>query len=308
MPQPHFVPQIQSLAAHAALFDEPSAAIFLRELIAIYESLVVGHASPFPELPRATLDYARWQRQWLRGLRLEEHLPFWREQLAGQLPVLELATDHPRGAAIVRAFVDGVNAYVAETERNPKLLPLEFSLLELKPGRFTPEVVISRHQGLLGNVTQELDYGIAVHLIGAEKVKELSWFRPGDPVLALDPATGATRWTWTGPGPGYASPALVDIAGTPQIVTMTNQSIVAVEAKSGAALWTIPFPDEWHENIVTPLWTGSELIVSLDGEIVDTIEKIEAFLPEIDGMMGSGLITLSPVRVLHYGSSKTHAT
>jgi outer membrane protein assembly factor BamB len=24
----------------------------------------------------------------------------------------------------------------------------------------------------------------------------------------------------------------------------------------------VPFPDEWHENIVTPLWTGTHLVVS----------------------------------------------
>src|SRR5436309_1244518 len=41
----------------------------------------------------------------------------------------EMAMYHPRGAAIVGAFVDGVNAYVAETERDPTLLPIEFKLL-----------------------------------------------------------------------------------------------------------------------------------------------------------------------------------
>jgi penicillin amidase len=70
----------------------------------------------------------------------------------------ELARYHPRGVAIVGAFVDGVNAYVAETERTPALLPLEFRLLGTKPGRWTPDVVISRHQGLLGNVEEELSY------------------------------------------------------------------------------------------------------------------------------------------------------
>jgi outer membrane protein assembly factor BamB len=47
-----------------------------------------------------------------------------------------------------------------------------------------------------------------------------------------------------------------------QIVTMTNRSIVGIDAKSGASLWSIDFPDEWHENIVSPVWTGTHLIVS----------------------------------------------
>jgi acyl-homoserine lactone acylase PvdQ len=105
----------------------------------------------------------------------------------------ELYFYHPHGERIVNAFVDGINAYIAETERNPKLLPLEFRLLGIKPGKWTPEVVISRHQGLLGNTSQELNYGRAVALLGPEAVKELSWFRPGEPALALDPRAGPRR-------------------------------------------------------------------------------------------------------------------
>ena len=41
----------------------------------------------------------------------------------------ELNHYHPRGEAIVQAFVDGINAYVAEVESQPDLLPLEFELL-----------------------------------------------------------------------------------------------------------------------------------------------------------------------------------
>ena len=64
----------------------------------------------------------------------------------------ELAHYHPHGAAIVRAFVDGINAYIGETERDPSKLSLEFRLLNTKPGRWTPDVVVSRHGGLLGNI------------------------------------------------------------------------------------------------------------------------------------------------------------
>ena len=35
-------------------------------------------------------------------------------------------------------------------------------------------------------------------------------------------------------------------------------------------------------------------------EIVDTPEKIEAFLPIVDAMMDKGLITLEPVKVMAY--------
>jgi penicillin amidase len=100
----------------------------------------------------------------------------------------ELAHYHPRGAAIVGAFVDGVNAYITATERDPSLLPIEFTLLGTRPGKWTPDVVISRHQGLLGNVEEELNHGRAVAALGPALVKQLSSFRPGDPNLMLDSA------------------------------------------------------------------------------------------------------------------------
>jgi outer membrane protein assembly factor BamB len=84
----------------------------------------------------------------------------------------------------------------------------------------------------------------------------------GGRVLALDPATGKERWSSKGLGPGYASPLAVTIDNVRQIVTMTNSSIIGIDASNGAPLWSIPFPDDWHENIVTPIWTGSALIVS----------------------------------------------
>ncbi|HUQ87757.1 MAG TPA: PQQ-binding-like beta-propeller repeat protein [Vicinamibacterales bacterium] len=84
----------------------------------------------------------------------------------------------------------------------------------------------------------------------------------GGRVLALDPATGKERWAWKGLGPGYASPLAVTIDGVRQIITMTDGSIVGIGAANGTPLWSIPFADDWHENIVSPLWTGTSLIVS----------------------------------------------
>ncbi len=39
-------------------------------------------------------------------------------------------------------------------------------------------------------------------------------------------------------------------------------------------------------------------------EIVDGEERINAFLPLLDGMMGSGLVTIEKVKVLQYGEGK----
>ena len=103
----------------------------------------------------------------------------------------EMRHYHERGDTIIPAFVDGINAYIERTERQPDLLPIEFELLGITPGRWTPEVVISRHQGLVSNVTQELDNARAVAVLGTDAVKELNYYI-GDPDLTIDPAIDAS--------------------------------------------------------------------------------------------------------------------
>ena len=93
---------------------------------------------------------------------------------------------HSHGEIIITSYVKGVNAYIDLTEKNPNLLPPEFALLGIKPQKWTPEIVISRHQGLLGNIKSELRIGRQVALFGEEKTKELNWFHPKEPDISLD--------------------------------------------------------------------------------------------------------------------------
>ena len=105
----------------------------------------------------------------------------------------ELNHYHRNGEAIITAYTDGINAYISETEKNPELLPLEFELLNTKPQKWTPGIVISRHQGLLGNITEEVSVGRLVAALGPEKVKEIQNYGPGDPDLTIDAAIQKER-------------------------------------------------------------------------------------------------------------------
>jgi outer membrane protein assembly factor BamB len=103
--------------------------------------------------------------------------------------------------------------------------------------------------------------------VGSRLVIQVGSDIRGGQILALEPATGKVVWEWKGPGPGYASPVVVTVAdknqpGVKQLITLTESSIVGLDAGTGKELWSAPFPDEWHENIVTPVWTGSHLVVS----------------------------------------------
>lgn len=102
----------------------------------------------------------------------------------------ELQHYHPHSKQIIEAFVAGINAYIAEARQKPDELPFEFKILNTLPDFWTPEVVISRHQGLLGNIEDEISNARLVKLLGADKVRELSWFHPknadNEPNLELD--------------------------------------------------------------------------------------------------------------------------
>jgi amino acid adenylation domain-containing protein len=81
---------------HHIVVDGWSIDIFMRELLALYEAFSTGKPSPLPELPVQYADFAAWQRERLTGAVLEEQLAYWKEQLSGSLPMLEVPADHPR--------------------------------------------------------------------------------------------------------------------------------------------------------------------------------------------------------------------
>lgn len=100
----------------------------------------------------------------------------------------ELNRYHPHGKAIVESYVRGINAYIGETEKNAALLPMEFRMLGIKPGRWTPSVVISRHQALASNAGDEARYVRLIGAIGIDALRELLYFQGGNPRFELDAA------------------------------------------------------------------------------------------------------------------------
>ncbi len=86
------------LVFHHIVFDGWSAGIVVDELVALYEAISHMRQPDLPELPIQYADYALWQRDWLTGETLQAQLDYWQNQLAGELPLLQLPTDKPRPA------------------------------------------------------------------------------------------------------------------------------------------------------------------------------------------------------------------
>ncbi|MCP4658106.1 MAG: amino acid adenylation domain-containing protein, partial [bacterium] len=85
---------------HHIISDGWSMGIISRELEALYATALDADSAPheLPELPIQYADFAHWQRQWLAGEVLEAELTYWRAELAGAPPQLELSWDRPRPA------------------------------------------------------------------------------------------------------------------------------------------------------------------------------------------------------------------
>ncbi|HTE18971.1 MAG TPA: condensation domain-containing protein, partial [Armatimonadota bacterium] len=83
---------VVSLVMHHIISDGWSVGVLVHEVAALYAAYSEERESPLPELEIQYADYAAWQREWLQGEALERELAYWREQLAGAPPVLELPT------------------------------------------------------------------------------------------------------------------------------------------------------------------------------------------------------------------------
>jgi thioesterase domain-containing protein/acyl carrier protein len=86
------------MITHHILFAGQAWGEFNRELSVLYEAFSAGKPSPLPDLPIQYADFAHWQREWLQGEVLETLLSYWKQQLGGRFPLLQLPTDRPRPA------------------------------------------------------------------------------------------------------------------------------------------------------------------------------------------------------------------
>ena len=112
------------LCIHHIAADLWAMRVLVQEVAALYQGQQV------PELPVQYADFAVWQRGWLRGEELERQVSYWRRELAGAPPALDLPTDRPRpgmlsnrGASLPFAFGAGLSAAVARLSRDRGATP-----------------------------------------------------------------------------------------------------------------------------------------------------------------------------------------
>ncbi len=109
---------------HHIVSDGWSVGVLIKELRALYGAYARGEESPLEELGVQYADYAEWQREHLRGERLEAQVEYWRRQLGGELGVLRLPADGRREASSSSAHRGAVESLRIEAGLTKRLKAL----------------------------------------------------------------------------------------------------------------------------------------------------------------------------------------
>jgi amino acid adenylation domain-containing protein len=107
------------LTIHHIISDGWSIGLFVQELAALYESFLTKATYPLVDLPIQYADFAEWHRHWLQGDRLKQQLDYWKQQLAGVPPVLQMPTDHQRPS--VQTFRGNIEKFYIDRELTQQL-------------------------------------------------------------------------------------------------------------------------------------------------------------------------------------------
>jgi len=107
---------------HHIVSDGWSTGVLIKEIVPLYSAFRENLPAPLPPLKIQYADFAHWQRHWLSGEVLEEHIEYWRKQLEGAPPYLELPTDRPRPA--VQTFNGARKQFFLSKELTDKLKEL----------------------------------------------------------------------------------------------------------------------------------------------------------------------------------------
>ncbi len=138
------------LTLHHIVADGRSMEILFGELNAIYAALSVGQEPALSDLPLQYADFACWQREWLTGPVLAAQLDYWKRQLAGAPPLLDLPTDHRRPR--VQVFRGGLHTFAL-----PLSLAARLRALSEREGVTLFMVLLAGFKAMLHRYTGEDD-------------------------------------------------------------------------------------------------------------------------------------------------------
>jgi len=79
-------------------------------------------------------------------------------------------------------------------------------------------------------------------------------------VIAVDPADGSPVWTSRPGSVSYATPIVIDVDGGEQLIYLSADEVIGLDATDGAYLWSRPCANEFNNNATAPLWGDDGLL------------------------------------------------
>ncbi len=155
---------VLSICMHHVVGDGWSLSVLAGELSALYGAFSAGLPSPLPELAVQLADVAVWQRQWLSGAALDDHLTYWKERLRGAPPVLDLPADRPRPA--VESHRGATHAFTL-----PQALAAALVALSRREGVTLFMTLLAAFQVLLHRYTGQDDLVVGSAIAGRTHVE-----------------------------------------------------------------------------------------------------------------------------------------
>jgi outer membrane protein assembly factor BamB len=213
-------------------------------------SVGTGHSSPLLVNRKVYVLARQGEQEVVSCLDLGTGKQLWRHAYPAPYTMNSAATGHGKGPKSTPVFQDGylctfgisgiLSCYGAETGSLRWRLHFDKKYAATSP--------------LYGAAASPLvDRGLLILHVGGQDSGAL---------MAFDLRTGKEVWSWGADGPSYASPIVVDLGGTRQVVTQSQQNLIGVSVADGKLLWSLPFKTAWVQNIPTPIIYDETLIFS----------------------------------------------
>ena len=210
----------------------------------------IGHSSPVVSGGRVYVFSRAGEQEVISARDLASGREVWRQAYDAPYTMNPAATSHGKGPKSTpvldrgRAFTFGIAGTLSAWQTQDGRLLWRKDFKKEFPST-VPEFGVAMSPIVAGNL-------LILHAGGAG----------AGAVLALDPATGETKWAWKGDGPAYASPIVATLAGTPQVITQSQRNLVSLALADGRLLWRVPFTTEYDQNAITPIVSGDLVIYS----------------------------------------------
>lgn len=210
----------------------------------------IGHSSPVIAAGRVYLFSRSGEQEAISARDLASGRELWRQAYAAPYQMNPAAASHgkgPKSTPVVdrgRVFTLGIAGTLSAWQTQDGKLLWRKDFKKEFPST-VPEFGVAMSPIVADNL-------VILHEGGAD----------GGAVLALDAATGATKWAWKGDGPAYASPIVATLAGVLQVITQSQRHLVSLAVADGRLLWRIPFTTQYEQNAITPIVFGDLVIYS----------------------------------------------